>query len=245
MGKNGVSLGGRGRPGRVERSASLAPAPPGSDDPGGRILGAAARLFRDKGYSATSLREIAREARIKSGSLYYYFPSKEVILNEVLDRGISALTASVRHAIALVPPGSPVRARIEAAVRAHLHALFDRGDESTAYVRMYVHLPVAIKDRKRPVRQEYLAIWKALLREAQARNEIRPEIDVEFLCPFILGALTRAVEWYDVDWGSVDALIQAMIDTLFAGLEPHADGLPARMVDEIRPSRGLDIAPPF
>jgi len=190
-------------------------------DPGGKILGAAARLFREKGYSATSLREIAREAEIKSGSLYYYFPSKEAILNEVLDRGISALTASVQHAIAQVPPGSPVRARIEAAVRAHLYALFDRGDESTAYVRMYVHLPLAIKDRKRPIRQEYLAIWKDLLREAQASGEIRTEIDVEFLCPFILGALTRAVEWYDVDWGSVDALIQAMIDTLFLGLEPR------------------------
>lgn len=195
--------------------------PDGVEDPRRKILGAAARLFREKGYSATALREIARAAGIKSGSLYYHFPSKEAILNEVLDRGIGALTASVRNAIAQVPPGATVRARIEAAFRAHLHALLDRGDESTAYVRMYVHLPAAIKDRKRPIRQEYLAIWKDLLRAAQAQGEIRPEIDVEFLCPFILGALTRAVEWYDAGWGSVDALIQAMIDTLFAGLVPR------------------------
>ncbi len=212
-------------------------------EPRYRILGAAARLFREKGYSGTTLREIARAARIKAGSLYYYFPSKEAILNEVLDQRIATLTASVRNAIAQVAPDSTVRVRIEAAFRAHLHALLDRGDESTAYVRMYAHLPDDIKQRKRPIRQEYLAIWKNLLREAQASGEIRSEIDVDFLCPFILGALTRAVEWYDVHWGSVDALLQAMIDALFRGLVPRIEPLAAMAAAEIGGAPGLTIEP--
>ena len=52
------------------------------------ILISAAALFRHQGYSATTLRQIAGKARIKAGSIYYYFDSKEEILAEVLERGL-------------------------------------------------------------------------------------------------------------------------------------------------------------
>ena len=52
------------------------------------ILEAAAKLFRRQGYSATTLRQIAAMAEIKAGSIYYYFDSKEAILEEVLHRGL-------------------------------------------------------------------------------------------------------------------------------------------------------------
>ena len=52
------------------------------------ILASAARLFRRQGYSATTLRQIAGAAKIEAGSIYYYFDSKEAILDEVLDRGL-------------------------------------------------------------------------------------------------------------------------------------------------------------
>jgi len=46
-----------------------------------RILDAAAILFGDQGYTATTLRQIAKSARIDAGSIYYYFASKEEILD--------------------------------------------------------------------------------------------------------------------------------------------------------------------
>src|SRR3984957_10699844 len=52
------------------------------------ILEAAAKLFRRQGYSATTLRQIASMAEIKAASIYYYFDSKEAILDEVLHRGL-------------------------------------------------------------------------------------------------------------------------------------------------------------
>ena len=58
------------------------------------ILEAAAKLFGRQGFSATTLRQIASMAEIKAGSIYYYFDSKEAILDEVLDRGL--LTSSKR-----------------------------------------------------------------------------------------------------------------------------------------------------
>lgn len=52
------------------------------------ILKSAAARFRHQGYSDATLRQIAGAARIKAGSIYYYFDSKEEILAEVLERGL-------------------------------------------------------------------------------------------------------------------------------------------------------------
>ena len=51
------------------------------------ILSAAARLFRYEGYHATTMRDIAQEAGIEAGSIYYHFQSKDQILSDVLDLG--------------------------------------------------------------------------------------------------------------------------------------------------------------
>ncbi|MGP8122167.1 MAG: TetR/AcrR family transcriptional regulator, partial [Xanthobacteraceae bacterium] len=63
------------------------------------ILEAAAKLFRRQGYSATTLRQIASTAEIKAGSIYYYFDSKEAILDEVLHRGLLRVFEAVKTAL--------------------------------------------------------------------------------------------------------------------------------------------------
>ncbi len=52
-----------------------------------RVLDAAAKIFRQKGYAATRLADIAAAADTQAGSLYYHFDSKEQLLDEVLERG--------------------------------------------------------------------------------------------------------------------------------------------------------------
>ena len=52
------------------------------------ILKAAARLFCEKGYAASTLRDIAASAGMKAGSLYYHFNSKEEMLDAILDQGV-------------------------------------------------------------------------------------------------------------------------------------------------------------
>src|SRR5271169_3052993 len=63
------------------------------------ILEAAAKLFRRQGYSATTLRQIAATAEIKAASIYYYFDSKEAILDEVLHRGLLSVFEAVKTAL--------------------------------------------------------------------------------------------------------------------------------------------------
>lgn len=49
-----------------------------------RIVAAAVRLFHERGYAATPVAALLKEAGINSGSLYFFFPNKEAVLLEVL-----------------------------------------------------------------------------------------------------------------------------------------------------------------
>ena len=51
-----------------------------------RVVGAATRLFADGGYGLTSMRDIARAARIRAATLYHHFKSKDQLYHEVLER---------------------------------------------------------------------------------------------------------------------------------------------------------------
>ncbi len=56
-----------------------------------RLIETAMRLFHEQGYAATGVSTILREAGVKSGSLYYFFPTKEALLLAVLDRYMELL----------------------------------------------------------------------------------------------------------------------------------------------------------
>lgn len=60
-----------------------------------RILEVAFRLFHEQGYHATSVATILREAGINSGSLYHFFPSKDALLEGVLQWALGALRPEV------------------------------------------------------------------------------------------------------------------------------------------------------
>src|SRR5215468_1234411 len=95
---------------------------------GERLLQVAAHLFRQRGYLATNVREIARAANMKSGSIYYHYPSKEALLEAVMDRAISALTEAVKAALAALPAKTVFRDRLRVAIDAHLKAIHEYGD---------------------------------------------------------------------------------------------------------------------
>jgi len=73
---------------------------PRSDNRLAQILDEAARLFREKGYAATSMRDIASAVDMLPGSLYYHFAAKEDLLVAVYEEGVRLITEKVRAAIA-------------------------------------------------------------------------------------------------------------------------------------------------
>lgn len=169
------------------------------------ILEAAAKLFRRQGYSATTLRQIAAMAEIKAGSIYYYFDSKEAILNEVLHRGLLRVFEAVKTALKEAGKVSH-RRRIGLALEAHLVALLEASEFTSANIRIYGQLPEHLKKPHRPLRRAYARYWDQLFLDARRAGEIRADIEIVPLRIFVLGALNWTIEWFS--FSSKDAVLK-------------------------------------
>src|SRR5258705_12512514 len=98
---------------------------PRQDNRRAQLLDAAARLFRTRGFHATSMRDIAKAVGMLSGSIYYHFDSKDEMLLAVYEEGERRVAQAVDAAV--VTETSPWR-RLEAACAAHLRALIEHRD---------------------------------------------------------------------------------------------------------------------
>lgn len=181
------------------------------------ILNVAARLFREQGYGAVSLRRIAEAAGIKAGSIYYYFGSKDEIVVAILDEGIWAVHDRMRRAISDVSGGDAATV-LRAAIRAHLRALLDVSDYSSANVRIFGQVPQSVRDANLPARRAYEAEWDGLLSRLKADGALREVVDVRRLRLMLIGALNATLEWFDPERGSAEALASAYADVFLNGV---------------------------
>jgi AcrR family transcriptional regulator len=160
------------------------------------VLDAAARLFRGKGFAATTVREIAQAAGMLPGSLHYRFASKEAILVALMERALERVTRAVREAIA--SSKDPVE-RLRLALRTHL-AMLVSGDDSV-YVLLYDWRAVTGEAREAIVglRERYEALWDGLLYAAAGAGRLRPRVDLRLVRLLGVGALNWAAQWFRRD----------------------------------------------
>ncbi len=184
-----------------------------------RILDAAAKTFRDKGYVATRLQDIAEAAGLRAGSIYYHFASKEQILEAVFDIGTTRLRQSVSDAVALLPATASHRDQIFAAARTHLSTLLAQGDYTSANIRNFGQIPEEIQIRHREARQHYEQDWRDLFEAARAAGEVRVDADLRVIRLFLLGGLNWAIEWYrDEGPATIDQIAESCCRGLFDGI---------------------------
>lgn len=189
----------------TRRGRTAAPATPKSERSRDLILQSAAQLFRRQGFSATTLRQIAARAKIKAGSIYYHFDSKDEILEEVLDLGLRHVFETVKNAVDHAGKVSE-RRRIGLAIEAHLTALLETSDFTSANIRIYGQLPEHLKKPHRPLRRAYAEYWDRLFLNARQAGELRADIEVVPLRMFVLGALNWTIEWFRLE--SRDAVLE-------------------------------------
>jgi AcrR family transcriptional regulator len=183
-----------------------------------RVLLEAARLFRHRGYAATTLREIADASGIKAGSIYYHFDSKEDILVEVLDKGIAGIYERVRQSVEALPPGASFRERLTAVIEAHLWGLLHHGDFTSANIRIYGQIPDSAKKRHRVIRREYADYWDRLFDSALAAGQLRRDTSTAVVRLYVLGALNWTVEWYNPARGSFNEFARQITAMVFDGI---------------------------
>jgi len=160
-----------------------------------RIIKVTRDLVYRLGSDRVTLRNIAAACRMKAGSIYYHFRSKdeivEAVLNDAMDRGCNAILEAVDKC----GPGASAFVRLEAALRAHLHFVVD--ERLAARLATVYRLPAPIRDRHLAREREYGLLIGALMEEAANEGGIRQDVNLSVARMLGMGALTWTGEWYD------------------------------------------------
>ena len=181
------------------------------------ILDAAAKLFSTQGYNATTQRQIASLAKIEAGSIYYYFKSKDQILDEVLDRGIRVVYEAVEKSVGELPGKASARERIETAVATHLYTLLRYSDYTSANIQNFRHVSRIAQNRNKAVRRAYSEYWNGLFDAAKRSGDIAEDIDISIARLFLLGTLNWTIDWYDPKQESTTYLAEKFCTLFFEG----------------------------
>ncbi len=161
-----------------------------------RILDAAAYVFQSKGYALARLSDIAKRAKTQTGSIYYYFASREAIVAEVLRVANERTSAFVLGHIAALPAGAPVRDRIEAAIHGHFAIVLSGDHYASAHMRIFDQTPKKVREHFLRVLDENAEIWRDLFAEARAAGVIRKDVDLSVMRLLLLGMMNWSIEWY-------------------------------------------------
>lgn len=163
----------------------------------GRLLHEAAKLFRDKGYERTTVRDLAAAVGIQSGSLFHHFRTKEEILKAVMVETIRLNTALMQAA---VDATSTHRDKLQALIRAELESINGQTGEAMAVlVFEWRSLSEESQAYVLELRDIYEQLWLDVLETLRQDGVLAAD-------PFVVrrmltGALSWTVTWYRPDGG--------------------------------------------
>jgi AcrR family transcriptional regulator len=177
----------------------------------------ATRLFRERGFHATSMQDLAEALGMNRGSLYHYIESKDDLLWEIVSSALERLDARVRPEI---ESDAPAGERLRRAINAHLAFAAEHGDELAL---IQIELRALDDEHGREIirrRDVYEAAWRRAVNDGIAAGELRA-VNVTLATIAILSACNWFTQWY-----RSDGLLSAEeIGAVFAGL--YLDGMRA------------------
>lgn len=176
------------------------------------LLAAAARLFRDQGFDATSTRDIAAAVGMHSGSPFYHFKSKDALLFAVMAAGMHAALARQTQALQAATAGADTPAlQLRRLIRAHFDTLLGPGNDFVPV--MLYELRALNADQRSALDQlqaGYEAAWTPVLQALHDAGQLRAPVKLARL--LMLGALNWSVKWFDPNKGaSLDELTDAAL----------------------------------
>jgi AcrR family transcriptional regulator len=180
------------------------------------MVAIAAELFAQKGYRATTVREIADAAGILSGSLYHHFDSKESIGDEILSGFIKEVLADYRAAVA---EAADPRAALEQIVRSTTRTLAQHRAALTmlqndwnhfASQPRFAYLPKALREIER--------IWIGQLEAGKEAGLFRADLDAKLTYRLLQDVLWIPAQWRRTRGYSTDQVIDGFLRILFEGI---------------------------
>ena len=158
----------------------------------GELLRVSAKLFREKGFDGTSIRDISSAAGMHSGSPFYHFKTKQDILVAVMEQGLAEGLRKTEEVIALpLPPEQ----KLKELIRAQLGTILEDGSDFIP-VLLYDWRGLTPANRRRVValKDRYDTLWQQVIDELQRAGHVPG--DAQLVRLLILGAVNWTGTWY-------------------------------------------------
>jgi AcrR family transcriptional regulator len=155
-----------------------------------RILEVAVQVFAEKGYHESRISDIARRAGIAYGLVYHYFRNKDEILDEIFRERWEEFIQAVRRIAAMQ---STVDEKLLSLAMVILSAR-RRNPEWVKVLTFEIQRTQRMLAPERIARvSELFRLTAQMLRDGQARGELREDVDAELACHLFLGGLDSLV----------------------------------------------------
>ena len=186
------------------------------------MVSIAAELFAQKGYRATTVREIADAAGILSGSLYHHFDSKESIGDEILSGFINEVLADYRDALESAPDPKAALEQIVRSTgqtlsrhRAALAMLQNDWNHFAGQTR-FAYLPKALREIEQ--------IWIEQLELGKRAGLFRPDLDAKLTYRLLRDVLWVPTQWRRTRGYTTDQVVDGFLKVLFDGISASGRG---------------------
>jgi AcrR family transcriptional regulator len=157
----------------------------------------AAHLFRERGYNATSMQDIADAVGLLKGSVYHYIRTKEDLLWAILEPSLRTLVDNARD---ILQDDAPLTDRIRRAIAAHAQSFAVNQPHMSVLTQVSGSTLSAPRRRAyAELRTEYEALWREAIASGVASGELRSDVAPDVAVLAILGMLNWMFRWFRVD----------------------------------------------
>lgn len=184
------------------------------------IIAAAAKLFKEKGYHAATIQDVADEVGMLKGSLYYHIKSKEELLYLVTQEPIRELIERQKK---LVESGLSPQQKIVEFIRSHLRAFDENYPHMFVFLQEKASLAAPVQAEVAGIDFRYEGLLEAILSEGLDRGDFRRELDVKMMAFSILGMCNWMFKWYSKGGRlAIDEIAYHMAEIILNGITTRA-----------------------
>ena len=179
------------------------------------ILRAASEVFRRKGLHAAGMREIAAEAGMHAGNLYYYFANKQELLAFCQEDSLRQLLETAER---VETEDRPPEEQLRELVIEHVRVLNEAIPGSLAHLEVEA-LEEPYRDAIQRRRDEYEAIVRRVIERGRRTGAFR-DVDAKVATLAILGAVNWTVKWFQPGGDrTAESIGQEFAEILVSGLD--------------------------
>ncbi|MFV1950002.1 MAG: TetR/AcrR family transcriptional regulator [Anaerolineales bacterium] len=182
------------------------------------ILRAAAQIFQEKGYHASSMQDIAEAVELKKGSLYHHVKSKQEILLALLDEALEMIIDRLDQ---INSQDLPPDLKLRQAMRSYLTFLADNRSIASVLLLEYRSLEPELKKLHIPRRDQVDRIWQEIITEGISLGVFQTAHPA-LITKALVGVLNWTITWYREDGAlSPTEIADHFSDLFFQGLLTH------------------------